>query len=265
MANEPRSMRVEALVLRHSDWGEADRILSLFTREQGKIRAVAKGVRKLHSRKAGHVEPFTRVTLQLARGRDLWILTQAETVDAYLLIRDDLVRMSYASFVLELLDRFTYDEGANLPLYTLITDTLQRIAEPGDPFVAVCYYQVRLLDLVGFRPRLFQCAACGETIRAENQFFSAPEGGVLCPNCGGNRPHTVPVSVDALRFLRHFQRSTFSDSARAQIEPSTRSELEALLQFYFTYLLERGLTTPEFLRAVRRTAESRPNPNGDVS
>ena len=89
---EARSFRVEAVVLRHVDWGEADRLLTLYSREKGKLRAIAKGVRRLRSRKAGHLEPFTRAAVQLARGRDLLIVTQADTVNAYLPIRGDLER-----------------------------------------------------------------------------------------------------------------------------------------------------------------------------
>src|SRR5512145_916664 len=124
MSNQPRSQRVEAVVLRHSNWGEADRMLTLFTRELGKLRVVAKGARRVRSRKAGHLEPFTRVALMLARGRDLWIVTQAETVDAYLPLRENLEQIANASYVIELLDRFTYEEGANRPLYQLLVETL---------------------------------------------------------------------------------------------------------------------------------------------
>jgi hypothetical protein len=135
MPSQPHSFRAEALVLRHSDWGEADRLLTLFTRELGKVRAIAKGVRKIRSRKAGHLEPFTRVSLQLARGRDLLIVTQAETVDAYLPLGESLVLTGYASYVIELLDRFTYEEGENRALYSLLTDTLARLAA-GDAAMA---------------------------------------------------------------------------------------------------------------------------------
>src|SRR5512136_1830003 len=130
---EARSFRVEAVVLRHADWGEADRILTLYTRERGKVRAIAKGARKIRSRKAGHLEPFTRVTLQLAKGRDLLIVTQADTVDAYLPLHDDLVKTGNASYVVELLDRFTSeDESENLQAFRLLTETLDRIAAQPD-------------------------------------------------------------------------------------------------------------------------------------
>src|SRR6266540_1158375 len=101
---EFRSFRADSVVLRHSNWGEADRLLVLYTREQGKLRAIAKGARKVTSRKAGHLEPFTHVTLQLAKGRDLLIVTQAETVNAFLPLHDDLIKTGYAAYIVELLE-----------------------------------------------------------------------------------------------------------------------------------------------------------------
>lgn len=252
MPSSERTLRTEAVVLRHNDWGEADRLLVLFGREAGKIRAVAKGVRKLHSRKAGHLEPFTRVKLLLARGRDFWIVTQAETVDAYLPIRDDLVRTAYAAYVIELLDRFTYEEGQNRGLYQALVDTLQLVAMLPDPFSAVRYYEIRLLDLLGYRPELTNCIRCEALIRPEDQFIDAAQGGVLCPRCGESNTAARPVSLLALKYLRHFQRSTFREASRAELSPGVRREMEALLSYYLTYWLERRLNSPAFLHEVRR-------------
>lgn len=251
MPNRERSFRVEAVVLRHMDWGEADRLLWLFTRELGKLRVVAKGVRKLHSRKAGHLEPFTRVSIQLARGREMMIVTQAEALDTCPLLRDDLLRMGYASYVVELLDRFTYEEGQNIPMYHLLADTLARLCSETDYSLVVRYYEVRLLDLLGFRPQLIHCVVCGNEIQPEDQFFSAAQGGVLCPSCGRNMPGARPISMQALKFLRHFQRSSYTDAKRAHPTADNYREIELLMQHYLTYLLERGLNTPEFLRRVK--------------
>ena len=252
MPDQERTLRIEAVVLRHSDWGEADRLLGLYSREQGKLRAVAKGVRKLRSRKAGHLEPFTRVKLMLARGRDLWIVTQAESVDAYLPIRENLESIGLASYVVELLDRFSYEEGANRQIYQLLIETLARLSQADDPFLAIRYYEVRLLDLLGFRPDLNNCVHCREAIRAEDQFFSAEFGGAICPRCHTFVPSARPISVHALKFLRHIQRSAFPEAARAQIPANVRQEMEQILQFYLTYLLERGLNSPGFLKEIRR-------------
>ncbi len=249
---EQRSFRLEAVVLRHADWGEADRLITLYTRERGKVRAIAKGARKIRSRKAGHLEPFTRVTLQLARGRDLLIVTQADTVDAYLPIHENLVKTSHAAYVVELLDRFTYeDDTENYNIFRLITEVLSRLEKEADPWLAIRYYELRLLDLLGYRPHLFECANCGKEIKAEDQFFSAAQGGALCPACGVGLPGVWSVSVEALKYLRHFQRSDYAEAQRARPSPEIQSEVETLLQRYVTYLLERELNTPGFIRQIK--------------
>jgi DNA repair protein RecO (recombination protein O) len=248
-----RSFRVEAVVLRHADWGEADRLLTLYTRERGKVRAIAKGARKIRSRKAGHLEPFTRVTLQLAQGRDLLIVTQADTVDAYLPLGEDLVKTGYASYVVELLDRFTYeDESENHAIFVLLTEILGRIATEPDPWLAIRYFEVRLLDFLGYRPHLFKCANCGKEIQPVDQFFSPAAGGVLCPTCGAGLPGAWRISMEALKHFRHFQRSSYPEAQRARPSPEVQNELETLMQRYLTYLLERGLNTPGFIKQIKK-------------
>jgi DNA repair protein RecO (recombination protein O) len=249
---EFRSIRVHAIVLRHADWGEADRLVIVYTREQGKLRALAKGARKITSRKAGHLEPFTHVKLQLSRGRDLFIVTQADTVDAYLSLSESLALTGNASYVVELLDRFVYEEeGANPSLFRLLADTLARLAARHDTWLAVRYYELRLLDFLGFRPQLFECANCGRAIEAEDQFFSFAAGGAICPRCGRGLPNLASISVETLKYLRHFQRSSYAEATRARPLSGVRAEAESLMQGYFTYLLERELNSPGFLRQVK--------------
>jgi len=251
MRQRERSFRVEAVVLRHSDWGEADRLLWLYSREKGKIRATAKGVRKMRSRKAGHLEPFTRVSLQLARARDFPIVTQAEALDVYLTLREDLLRVGYAAYITELLDRFTYEDDENQSLYRLLTDTLARLNTDLPPALVARYYEIWLLDALGYRPQLFHCVKCESEIQPEDQYFSIPQGGVLCPKCGLDSPEAVSLRLPVLKVMRHFQRSPFADVAHLRISPDLDRQLETLMQNYLTYILERGLNSPAFLRHVR--------------
>lgn len=247
-----RSFRANAIVLRHTDYGEADRLLTLFTREQGKVRAIAKGARKLTSRKAGHVEPFTHVTLQLAKGRDLLIVTQAETVNAFPGLREDLVKTGHAAYVLELIDRFSYEEETpHPPLFRLLVETLERIEKEPATWLPVRYYEMRLLDFLGFRPQLFECANCRREIQPEDQYFSFSAGGVICPRCERNLPHLTSISMAALKYLRHFQRSAYSVAARARPTAQEQKEVETLMQGYLTYLLERELNTPGFIKRIK--------------
>jgi DNA repair protein RecO (recombination protein O) len=247
-----RSFRASAIVLRHIDWGEADRLLTLYTREQGLVRALAKGARKVTSRKAGHLQPFTHITVQLAKGRDLLIITQVETVNAFLPLHDDLIKTANAAYAVELLLRFSYeDEGVNPSIFRLLVETFDRLEKDEDAWLPIRYYEMRLLDAVGFRPQLFECANCGREIKPEDQFFSFTAGGVICPRCGEGLPNLAGISLETLKYLRHFQRSSYKDASRARPSLEVQKEAEALMQGYFTYLLERELNTPGFLKRVR--------------
>lgn len=254
MPQQPRSFRADAIILKHQDFGEADRILTLFTREKGKIRAIAKGVRKVRSRKGGHLEPFTHASLLLATGRDWYLVTQAEAQDIYPNLRDNLENIGYASYAVELVDRFSLEEEENAPIFTLLKRTFDRLNR-GDPApLVIRYFEIRLLDLLGFRPELQVCVVSGKEIQPENQYFSSALGGVVSPEAAKDVSGAVAVSLRALKYLRHFQRSSYREATRAQIAPEVAHEMEVLMQHYITYLLERGLNTPGFLRRLRREA-----------
>lgn len=241
--------------MRRQDLGEADRLLTIFTPDQGKLRVVAKGVRKPRSRKAGHLEPMTRARLMLARGRELDIITQAEAIDLFPSLRDDLIKLGQASYAVELLDRFTVEEGASQRLYELLVDTLVRLEAGNEAAVALRFFELRMLDLVGYRPELFRCLGCQKEIRPQDQFFSLALGGILCPGCGRGQQDAYPISLAALKVLRYYQRNAYSIVAAAKIRPVVHSELNNIMESYLTYLLERRLNSPAFLRRVRELGQ----------
>jgi DNA repair protein RecO (recombination protein O) len=240
--------------LRRQNLGEADRLLVAFSPHHGKIRIIAKGVRRPRSRKAGHLEPFTRVQLILARGRELDIITQAEAIASYEGLRNDLVRVGEAAYVIELLDRFTLDRDENHALYRLLVKTLERLDGGVSADIVLRYYELRLLDLMGYRPELFQCLSCHSEVRPEDQYFSPESGGVLCPVCGEGAK-ARPISLRALKVLRHYQRSTYGMVVATEVGAQTRAEVEALMEAYLSHILERKLNSPAFIRRVRNMAE----------
>src|SRR3990172_2229519 len=142
---QPRVYKTEAVVLKRHTLGEADRILTLYTPNFGKIRAIGKGVRRTKSRLGGHVELFTRSALMLAHGQNLDILTQAQTLDSFLPLREDLRRASWALYTIELVDRFTADHIENFPLYRLLVETLHRLCDARDADLTLHYYELQLL------------------------------------------------------------------------------------------------------------------------
>jgi DNA repair protein RecO (recombination protein O) len=251
MAGSERIRKVEAIVISHADYGETDRILNLFTRELGKTHAIAKGVRREHSRKAGHLEPITCVTLMLARGASLWIISQAETVAAFTEIKADLERTALAAYYLELVDRFTTEEEVHPQLYRLLRDSLTRLTSPDSSFNVTRYFEMRFLEMVGFRPELFNCVQCRVEIQPEDQFISIAQGGVLCPKCGLRVDNSLSVQLLTLKYLRHFQRSDYGQVQNLEIPPAARRSMENLMQRYIAYLAEKKLNTPDFIRAVQ--------------
>src|SRR3712207_2448889 len=150
--NTARVYKTEAVVLRQRKLGEADKILTLFSADLGKFDAVAKGVRRPGSRKAGHVELLTHVSLMLARGKSLDIITQAEALDTYLPLREDLRRLSCGLYVAELTDRFTAEHQESFPLFRLLVETLGGLTVHRDLELVLRFFELNLLGVAGYEP-----------------------------------------------------------------------------------------------------------------
>ncbi len=245
-----RVYRTEAIVLRRSDYSEADRILTIYTPRFGKRRVIAKGVRKTTSRLAGHIELFTRVQLLLAEGRNLDIVTQAEIVAPYRALREDLQRVSFAYYIAELLDKLTTDEEGQSPAYTLLAETLDALDSAPHPELAVRRFELRLLALLGYRPYLFQCAACQEELTEAADRWT-PAGGMLCNRCAADDPGAVPISLPAFKALRFMQRQPLDAILGLRLGKELRQELEELLRLTLRPILERDLKSVNFVKAVR--------------
>ena len=252
MPNRERIYRTEAVILRRSDFGEADRLLTVYTPYLGKVRLLAKGIRKPSSRKAGHLELFTRTQLLIARGRNLDIITQAESLEEFEGIRGDLARFTYACLAAELVDRFAQEEEDSADLYALMVQGLRWFATEEDLRLWMRYFELRLLSYSGYRPELFSCVGCQETIRPQVNFFSVEQGGLLCDRCGAQNAQAVAVSVNAQKVLRYLLTHDVAEIRDLHLQDATHAEVEALLQGYIEYTLERALKSVTFLRRLRR-------------
>ncbi|MFQ5611790.1 MAG: DNA repair protein RecO [Anaerolineae bacterium] len=252
MAKE-RLYRTEGLVLRRTDFGEADRLLTVFTPDLGKLRLIAKGARKTKSRKAGHIELFTHTALLVAKGRNLDIISQAESLESFRPLREDLGRISYAYYVVELLDRFIEEGDENFPLFELALRTVARLSDEAaeNLFLALRYFELHLLGLTGFQPQLHFCVACGNPLQPVTNYFQVADGGVLCPKDGEARAHAEPLLVATLKVLRFLQTEAWPRVKGLQLTPATGEKVEKTLQRYITYLLERKLKSTDFLKHLQ--------------
>jgi DNA repair protein RecO (recombination protein O) len=201
----PGLYRDEGVVLRTIKLGEADRIVTILTLGNGKVRAVAKGVRKTSSRFGGRLEPMTRVALQCYRGRELDVITQAETLESNRGLREQYLLLTHAIPMLEAVDQVAQDHEPNPALYRMLAGALRALADLENPVVTSAFFW-KLLSLEGIHPMLDGCARCGraagEDAGADDELvaFDLDEGGALCRTC--SRGGGWPLSFAALSLLR---------------------------------------------------------------
>lgn len=262
--NRERTVRTEAIVLRRTDFGEADRMLTLYSREFGKIKVLAKGARKPQTRKTGHVDLFMRTNFLIARGRNIDLITQAELVEPYAALHDDLVRATYASYAVELLDRFTVEDDPDPRKYNLLADALGWFAASANFLLAARVYELRLLALAGYQPQLFHCVACGNPIEEQDQFYSAELGGLICPADRAADRAARPISAAAVKVLRYLQSRPWATVHNLQLRRELHAELEAVMHYYLQYILERELKSVDFLNRLRREAALFATPGDDA-
>lgn len=252
MPRPDQQYRTRAIILRRHDLGETDRILTLFTRNYGKRRAVAKGVRKPQNRKTGHVELFSEIDVLISVGRTLDVVTQVEMTNAFYPLRENLEHTTYALHLLELVDAFTEDNDVNTALYDLLVQGLHWFSETDKLELVASYFELQLLSEVGYQPQVFRCVVCGDEIQPVSQFFSIPDGGVVCPDCAPSMPRTRRLSFDTLKVLRHMVRNPFRVIADLSLPSNVQAELNAHLRASLAYHLERRLRSAAFLDRLRR-------------
>ena len=255
----PRAYKTEAIILRQRKLGEADKIITLFSPNKGKLDAVAKGVRRTKSRLAGHLEPLTYGAYMLAEGRDLDIVTQAETIDAYAPLREDLERMSRGLYCAELIDRMLPERAEAWPVFRLLKDTLHNLCESEHmDELAVRFFEAHLLDDLGYRPRLDVCAVCDKRLEPVTNYWSAAAGGVVGPECTNDLVQLQPMSVSGLKVMRLLERGTFAEASRVRVPGELGRELEECLGGQIRYVLEREVRSARFVDALRRLRRESP-------
>ena len=248
----PRLYNTEAIVLKHLPIGEADRIVTLYTLDRGKLRAVGRGVRRTKSRLAGHLELLTRTRVLIARGRSLDTISQSESIDGNLALRGELWRMSCGLYMAELVDHFTEEGLENAALYRLLRSSLAALPRARNVDLLLRYFELRLLDLSGYRPEVYRCVECATPLSPTPNYFSPGAGGVLCPSCRPTHSLARPLSLNALKVLRLFSQGDLETASKLRMPGELAAELEATMRQYIHYLLEREVKSTGFLDLLRR-------------
>jgi DNA repair protein RecO (recombination protein O) len=249
----PRVYKTQAIVLRQRKLGEAGKIVTLYASHYGKIDAVAKGVRRTKSRLAGHLEPLTLGSYLLAEGRDLDIVTQAESVEIFPALRADLERLSRGLYCAELVDRLTPERSEGNPVFRLLQESLRLLDSMPEYEMVVRRFELRLLSELGYQPSLVDCAGCHTRLDPVDNSWNAAIGGALCPRCSGDALGLTPLSMNALKLLRLLNRAPFEEIARVRVSGALASEIETHLAEYVRFTLEREVRSARFVETLRQT------------
>jgi len=256
--SRPRTYKTQGIVLRQSPLGEADRIITLYTPDMGKLRAVARGVRRTKSRLGGHVEPLTHLTVAVAEGKTLDAITEAETIHSFRGLREDLGRVSQAVYLAELVDGFAVEQSPNPEVFSLLLGTLGRLQTVDDPSLLMRHFEMRLLGHSGFAPYLRRCVECRTVLEPGGYVYSSARGGILCDECRVTSSESlISLSVNAIKVLRFLGREPYDQVAGLNVPSALMDEVERLLRTFIRYLLERDVRSAEFMNLVTSSPKGR--------
>ena len=254
-AERARTYRCEGLTLRKAAIGEADLVVTVFTGDRGKVRAVAKGARRSSSKLVGHLEPLTLARLSLARGRELDIVTQAQVSDGFPTLKEDLAAMTRGLYVAELLDGFGPEDSShaagNAALFRLALSVLRAMPGAAEREAPLRYFEFHLMRLNGMLPELYQCVECRREVAPGGHRFSVNLGGVLCPDCTPMEARVRPLSLRAMKVLRLMRRGSLGDVCALRLNPALAAELKAILSGAVRYWLGKDVRSGAFLERLQ--------------
>ena len=248
----PRRYTTDAIVLSRFDLGEADRVLTLITPAGGKLKAIAKGIRRPTSRLGGSLEPFAELTVALARGRTFDVVTEVRVGHAWLKLRDDLESAATAWYLAELADRSLEERHAAEPLYALLRRAYELLDAGMAPGRVARWFEMHLLDELGVRPEVDRCVECDRVLESDERFrWVPPVGGVVCERCPGPPHDRTALSLEALKLLKAYQRLDIEALAGLRQSAPVEAEVETALREFVRQALEREARSLAFLDEVR--------------
>lgn len=240
-------VKTQGIVIKKRNLGEADKILIIFTRDLGKISAVAKGVRRPISKTGGHLDLFCVSDLVLAEGRNLYTITSAELRQCFLSLRNKLKHASQAFLMAEILDKIIHEREKNEKIYYLFVECLQNL---DDNNLILPYFELKVVILSGFQPHFEECMVCQKPLKEGKNYFSPDLGGTLDEDCARLNKDLIPISNRAIKILRFIAAHELEAVLRLKVSDAEIDEIEKLLKNYLEHILESELKSNRFLKKV---------------
>ena len=249
-----------AVVLKSTRWGEADRILTFFSLRLGKIRGIARGARRMKSRFGGVLEPFSSVNLTFfSKHNDgLAVVRQVDSLESFSSLRESLDLIWSASRMVALVDGVTADRDPSPAIFYTLLEGLRSLVRTNDPGLLTLIFQLHVLGKSGFQPRVDLCASCGRACGKQSSKFSPSAGGRLCRSCDrGSWDYCLPMSQGSTAFLLQARRISFTLATRLKATGQVRREIEDIVETYARAVIGKRLPEKEWL-----AAEPTPAPYG---
>ena len=237
--------KTTGIILKRSNLGEADRIITICTNDRGKIRVVAKGVRKTLSKLAGHLELFCLSSLQLAEGRNLDVLTGAQIKQCFTKLRQNLTKMRCAYYICEIIDKLTEENEDHPEMFSLLKEVLENI-NSGNEKLTLAYFEIQFLVETGFRPELYNCVSCKEKIVSNNNYLSYESGGLVCEKCAKD---DIKISDQAIKILRLLIKEKLVNIINIKIDKKNITEVEKLTRGYLNHTAKQDFKSQKYLGA----------------
>lgn len=241
-----------SVILKSRDLRESDQLLTIFTEKEGKITAVAKGVKKPRSSLRGCVQPFCHSHLFFNRGREMELITQGKIIDFFGNSREDITRTLYSMYIMELLDKSLLEKVPLPPLYTALISVLELINEQGLNPILIRFFESRLLVNLGYKPVVNQCVLCGGKYGSDYN-FSLAEGGLLCAACQRPEDEVIGLQGESVALIRLLCEGSFQTVLKVKASPAAQQQLELFLERYLEYHLERRFKVKNTIRWLKRT------------
>lgn len=240
-------MKTLGIILKRTNLGEADRILTIYTKDFGKIKAIAKGVRKINSRLAGNLEPYSMGEFMFHEGKSLETIVSVVSVENNHCLSEKCKDFATAHYFGELIDKLTEEDEKQPELFEIFRAAVSRLTGE-ESSVLIPFFELKILDCLGFRPQVYYCLDCRQKLLAEKNYFSATGGGVVCSEC--NHTGLPEISVDAIKIFRLIIESDISLVDRLKVDPKTVEEMKMIIGIYQDEIIEREIKSKTILKTL---------------
>ncbi len=237
--------KTKGIILKRINLNEADRILTIYTQDRGKIKVIAKGIRKMLSKMAGHLEPFCLVDLNIAEGRNLDIVTDVQTIKCFIKLRDNLKTTNSAYYLAEIIEKIIHENESHPEIFDLLENSLEKLNSAQEKLL-LAYFEINFLAEIGYRPELYKCLSCNKKISAGGNSFDFESGGLICKNCSKTAA-SMEISDSAIKIMRILLSRPVDSINKIKINHNVILEVEDIARKYLQYISQEEFKSRKFL------------------